>query len=83
LARTLISEARRALRQALHAIRPVADDGILESRPDDSTAITEDGSWCDAVAFERALDGGRMEDGLGLYHGFLGTSGVDSSLLRE
>ncbi|MEO8452217.1 MAG: BTAD domain-containing putative transcriptional regulator [Gemmatimonadota bacterium] len=62
-------EARRALRQALHAIRRFLEDDILESRPDDSIAVTGDGSWCDAVAFERALDAGRTEQALGLYQG--------------
>src|SRR5664279_303284 len=62
-------EARRALRQALHALRQFLDDGMLETRRDDQVAVAGDGAWCDAVAFERALDAGRNEQAIALYQG--------------
>ena len=66
-------ESRRALRQALHAIRQVLDEGALESRRDDQVAIASDRGWCDVVAFERALEAQQLEVALALYQGpFLG-----------
>lgn len=62
-------EARRALRQALHAIRHFLDDGMLESRRDDQVAIASDRTWCDVVAFERALEAQQLEEALALYQG--------------
>ncbi len=62
-------EARRALRQALHAIRQFFDDGTLESRRDDQVAIASDRGWCDVVAFERALEAQHFEEALALYQG--------------
>ena len=62
-------ESRRALRQALHAIRQFLDDETLESRRDDQVAIAGDRGWCDVVAFERALEEHRLEDALALYQG--------------
>ena len=62
-------ESRRALRQALHAIRQFLDDETLESRRDDQVAIAGDRGWCDVVAFERALEAQRLEDALAMYQG--------------
>ena len=62
-------EARRALRQALHRVRHHVGDALLRTERDGQIAIADDGAWCDAIAFERALDAGRPEDALALYQG--------------
>ncbi len=62
-------EARRALRQALHRVRYHVGDELLKSEREGVIGISDDGSWCDAIALEQALDAGREEDALALYHG--------------
>ena len=62
-------EARRALRQALHRVRSHVGDELLKSEREGQIGIADDGSWCDAIAFEQALDAGRDADALALYHG--------------
>ena len=62
-------EARRALRQALHRIRYHVGDALLKSERDGQIGIADDGAWCDAIAFEHALDAGEDVRALGLYHG--------------
>jgi len=49
-------EARRALRQALHRIRYHVGDALLKSEREGQIGIADDGAWCDAIAFEQALD---------------------------
>ncbi|HLB07886.1 MAG TPA: BTAD domain-containing putative transcriptional regulator, partial [Gemmatimonadaceae bacterium] len=62
-------EARRALRQALHRVRYHVGDALLTSEREGQIGISDDGAWCDAIDFEHALDAGRDEDALSLYHG--------------
>src|SRR5665647_2493360 len=62
-------EARRALRQALHRIRYHVGDELLTSQRDGQIGIADDGAWCDAIAFEQALDAGDDARALALYHG--------------
>lgn len=62
-------EARRALRQALHRIRYHVGDELLTSEREGQIGISDDGAWCDAIAFEHALDAGRDEEALSLYQG--------------
>lgn len=62
-------EARRALRQALHRVRYHVGDALLRTERDGQIAIAGDGAWCDAIAFEQALDSGRPGDALALYQG--------------
>ncbi len=62
-------ESRRALRQALHALRQFLDDGMLESRRDDQVALADNRDWCDVVAFERAITALQFEAALALYQG--------------
>jgi DNA-binding SARP family transcriptional activator/Tfp pilus assembly protein PilF/TolB-like protein len=62
-------EARRALRQALHRVRYHVGDTLLKSERDGQIGIVDDGAWCDAIAFEQALDAGRDEHAITLYHG--------------
>ncbi|MEO5868288.1 MAG: BTAD domain-containing putative transcriptional regulator [Gemmatimonadaceae bacterium] len=62
-------EGRRALRQALHALRRHLGADVLQSTRDDQVTVVGDGSWCDAVAFEQAMVDGRPLDAMALYHG--------------
>ena len=62
-------DARRALRQALHRIRYHVGDALLKSERDGQIGISDDGAWCDAIEFEQALDAGRDEHAISLYHG--------------
>lgn len=62
-------EARRALRQALHRIRYHVGDALLKSEREGQIGIADDGMWCDAIAFEQALDAGRDEHALSIYQG--------------
>jgi serine/threonine-protein kinase len=62
-------EARRALRQALHRIRYHVGDELLTSERDGQIGIADDGGWCDAIAFEQALDVGDDARALSLYQG--------------
>ena len=62
-------EARRALRQALHRVRYHVGDALLTSEREGQIGIADDGAWCDAIAFEHALDAGHDEEALSLYHG--------------
>ena len=62
-------EARRALRQALHRIRYQVGDELLTSQRDGQIGISDDGTWCDAIAFEQALDAGDDARALSFYQG--------------
>ena len=63
------SRARAALNQSLYVLRnTLGDQGIL-TRGDGELALSTDVVWCDAVAFETALDTGRPADALALYGG--------------
>jgi len=63
--------ARGALRQALRVIRSSMTSGALLTEGDDAIALDRDVFWCDAVAFESLLDGGKEEEALDLYRGAL------------
>ncbi|MDQ6829065.1 MAG: hypothetical protein M3081_09395 [Gemmatimonadota bacterium] len=62
-------DGRRALRQALHALRHQLGDGVIESGRDDRVGVTAGDFSCDAIAFEAALDELRSADALALYQG--------------
>jgi eukaryotic-like serine/threonine-protein kinase len=62
-------EARRALRQALHRVRYHVGDELLKSEREGQIGIADEGAWCDAIAFEQALEAGQDEQALSLYHG--------------
>ena len=55
--------ARGALRQALHVIRRSMTSALL-TEGDDAIALDRDLFWCDVVAFESLLDGGKEEEAL-------------------
>lgn len=63
--------ARNALNNMLYQIRRSLDSEILVASGKDEVGLTEGTLWCDAVAFEQALDGGREEEALELYRGDL------------
>ena len=66
-----LAHARAALRQALHGLRQALGDDALASRGDDRVGLAETRVWCDANAFDEALDSGRDAEALDLYRGDL------------
>ncbi len=60
-------EARRALRQALHHLRRAVGEEAIETRSDDQVRLRPERLWCDALALEEAVGGGRYEEALGLF----------------
>lgn len=65
------AHARAALRRSLYFLRQALGDGVIESRGDEEVAASSTGLWCDAPAFDTALEAGRLEEALALYHGDL------------
>jgi serine/threonine-protein kinase len=63
--------ARAALRKALYSLRDAIGAEALVGRGDQEVAIIPEHLWCDATAFETALDDGRYGDALQLYQGDL------------
>jgi DNA-binding SARP family transcriptional activator len=63
--------ARAALRKAVHAIRKSLGNDFLVSRGDEEVAIDHTRLWCDAVAFDDALQRGRIALALELFRGDL------------
>ena len=66
---------RAALRKALYFLRQSLGEEVIVSRGDEEIGLAEGGLWCDAVAFEEALEAGDPEEALELYRGDL----LDSS----
>jgi serine/threonine-protein kinase len=62
---------RGALRKALYLLRQSLGEDVIISRGDEEIGLTEGSVWCDAVAFEAALEGGDPEEALELYRGDL------------
>ena len=65
------ARARNALNQAVYFLRRTLDADAIVSRTDDDLALDRTIVWCDAVAFEVALDAGRPLDAVELYRGEL------------
>lgn len=63
--------ARNALNQALHRLRQALGEGVLVSRGDGDVGLNPAVFWCDAAAFEQALDRGDLGTALELYRGDL------------
>ncbi|MBA2292814.1 MAG: hypothetical protein H0W15_10215 [Gemmatimonadales bacterium] len=63
--------ARAALSKALHHLRASLGPDVLVTRGDEEVLVERNHLWCDAAAFEQALDQGRAEAALGLYGGDL------------
>ncbi|MGH7530654.1 MAG: BTAD domain-containing putative transcriptional regulator [Gemmatimonadales bacterium] len=63
--------ARNALSQAVHFLRRTLGADVLVSRNGDALAVDPSHLWCDAVAFEQALDAERIGEAVELYRGDL------------
>ncbi|MFN2344948.1 MAG: BTAD domain-containing putative transcriptional regulator, partial [Dermatophilaceae bacterium] len=63
--------ARGALSKALHHLRASLGPDVLVTRGDEEVLVERTHLWCDAAAFEQALDQGRHAEALGLYGGDL------------
>lgn len=61
--------ARNSLSQALHYLRRSLGEGVIVSRGEGEIGIAEGRLWCDAVAFDEAIQAGRMEAALECYRG--------------
>lgn len=61
--------ARNALRQALHQLRGVLGADVILSRGGDAVGIGASRLWCDAAAFDDALDAGALTDAVTIYRG--------------
>lgn len=65
------ARARAALNQALYVLRSSLGEDSIQSRGDDAVVLNLEAIWCDAVAFEVALDASRQAEALALYQGDL------------
>jgi DNA-binding SARP family transcriptional activator len=63
--------ARAALRKAIHALRKALGNDLLVSRGDEELAVDHAHVWCDAIAFDDALQRGRLALALELFRGDL------------
>src|SRR5919112_3079154 len=63
--------ARNALSQSLHFLRRWLGAEVIIGRGADEVAVNRELLWCDAVAFEDALDAGRLTEAMELYLGDL------------
>jgi serine/threonine-protein kinase len=63
--------ARNALSQAIHVLRRGLGAGVVINRGPEEVGLDWSRLWCDATAFERALDDGRPAQALELYRGDL------------
>ena len=64
------ARARAALNQAVYVLRATLGEDALMPRGDGALGL-HDTVWCDAAAFEAALDAGRPADAMALYRGDL------------
>lgn len=64
------AHARGALNQALHVLRATLGEDAVVPKGNGALGLT-DSVWCDAAAFETALDAGRSAEALALYGGDL------------
>jgi adenylate cyclase len=63
--------ARNALSQAVHFLRRSLGAETVINATGDGLELEWSGIWCDATAFEEAVDTGRLDDALDLYRGDL------------
>jgi len=63
--------SRAALRKSLYGLRDALGAETLVGRGDQEVAVLPEHLWCDAAAFETALEEGRPRDALELYRGDL------------
>ena len=65
-----VESARNALNQALHFLRRHLGGDAFTSRGNE-IGLAPDHLWCDAIAFDHALESGRPDEALSLYRGNL------------
>lgn len=65
------SHARAALRRSLYFLRSALGPGVIAGRGDDEVGVAESELWCDAAAFDAALDAGDLGRALETYRGDL------------
>ena len=66
--------ARGSLRRSLHFLRRALGENVIVGRGDEEIGIAADAVWCDAAAFDAAVDTGDTEElasALALYRGEL------------
>ena len=63
--------ARNALSNLLHHVRTALGEGVIATRGVEEIGVDRDRLWCDALAFEAALDEERPRDAQSLYQGAL------------
>ena len=63
--------ARNALSQAVHFLRRSLGADALVGSNGDGLRLESNGFWCDAIAFEEALEAGRWAEAIELYRGDL------------
>jgi len=63
--------ARAALSQAVYVLRSALGEHAITGRGDGEVGLNGDSVWCDATAFEAALDAGNSAEALALYRGDL------------
>lgn len=61
------ARSRNALSKAVHNIRRTLGDDVLVLRGNDSVGINTERIWCDAAAFDRAIEKGEREEALEWY----------------
>jgi DNA-binding SARP family transcriptional activator/TolB-like protein/Flp pilus assembly protein TadD len=61
--------ARNALSQAVHFLRRTLGTNAIVSGADDQLRANADLIWCDAIAFEAAVNVGQLSEALALYRG--------------
>ena len=61
--------ARAALRRALYFLRRALGEAVLAGRGEEAIGIAAGALWCDAVAFEEAIERGDLTGALALYRG--------------
>src|SRR5207247_3927586 len=57
--------------QAVHFLRRTLGAEAIVSRADEELGVNQEMVWCDAIAFEAALDAGKAAEALELYRGAL------------
>jgi DNA-binding SARP family transcriptional activator len=63
--------ARNSLSQSVHVLRRHLAQNVILSRNGDALGLSWSDVWCDALAFEEALDAERLIDAVELYRGDL------------
>lgn len=61
------ARGRKALNQSLHYLRGILGDDALVSYGDEQVGLSPDRVWSDAVAFDEAMAGGRLDEALDLH----------------